>query len=195
MAGENGDARRKGGEYSTNPNTQRTRTYLANQTPEQKALKSKVFSEYRAFRTTCIKRANMSDYIYERDRDTKIKMLSDSLNTLVANRTARNIQYMGQSVKRFAERYHDKAFLRSVEQANALPQGGLSTGSSPESQIGITNPSQLQDPEEEGANNGDTVASELSEELTTISQLLNMQARATMETYNGLTDIMHDLGF
>ncbi|EXF74609.1 hypothetical protein CFIO01_09682 [Colletotrichum fioriniae PJ7] len=188
MAGENGDARRKGGEYSTNPNTQRTRTYLANQTPEQRALKSKVFSEYRAFRTTCIKRASMSDYIYERDRDAKVKMLSDALNKLVANRTARNIQYMGQSVKRFAERYHDKAFLRSVEQANASPAPAQ------KSTTGITSPGQ-QGSEEDRANNGGTAAADISEELTTISQLLDMQARASMETYNGLTDIMRGLGF
>ncbi|KAK0372269.1 hypothetical protein CLIM01_10381 [Colletotrichum limetticola] len=188
MAGENGDARRKGGEYSTNPNTQRTRTYLANQTPEQRALKSKVFSEYRAFRTTCIKRASMSDYIYERDRDAKVKMLSDALNKLVANRTARNIEYMGQSVKRFAERYHDKAFLRSVEEANA------STAPAQKSTTGLANLGQ-EDSEEDTANNVGTAAADISEELAAISQLLDMQARASMETYNGLTDIMHGLGF
>lgn len=107
---------------------------------------------------------------------------------MMNNSTARNIQYMGQSVKRFAERYHDKAFLRSVEQANASPAPAQ------KSTTGTTSPGQ-QGSEEESANNGGTAAADISEELTTISQLLDMQARASMETYNGLTDIMRGLGF
>ncbi|OHE99367.1 hypothetical protein CORC01_05408 [Colletotrichum orchidophilum] len=196
-----GDARRKGGSYSDNPNTARTRRYLKNQTPEQRALKSKVFSEYRAFRTTCIKRSSMSDYIYERSRDVKLKMLSDAVNTLIANRAARNIDYFGTHVEEFITRFHDKAFLKSIGKANAvLPTSGEDSpmegyAAAPNSTAGIANPGQLQHSEQEGPNNVDAQGEHVSEEMLAISEFLDRQAKAQKETCDGLALLLNSVGF
>lgn len=84
--GFHGDARMKGGSYSTNPNTMRTRAYNASLSPERSAQRKARFSQYRALRAVCIRVANTDEYKKEHNRDAKIAILRIAVDDIIARR-------------------------------------------------------------------------------------------------------------
>ncbi|KAJ0166381.1 hypothetical protein CTA2_7532 [Colletotrichum tanaceti] len=106
-----GDARRKGGVYSTNPNTVRTRQNLNSLPPKKKELRRTTFLEYRSLRTCCITRSKKADYIASQSRDEKLNMLREACRNTLANRQKKGTELMGTNVDEFTARFHDKALL------------------------------------------------------------------------------------
>ncbi|GJD03974.1 hypothetical protein ColKHC_12799 [Colletotrichum higginsianum] len=116
-----GDARRKGGVYSTNPNTVRTRQSLNSLPPKTKELRRTTFLEYRSLRTCCITRSKKSDYIRSQSRDEKLAMLREACRSTLANRQKKGTELMGTDVDEFTARFHDKALLAQGGSPNSDP--------------------------------------------------------------------------
>ncbi|GJC85578.1 hypothetical protein ColLi_08416 [Colletotrichum liriopes] len=111
-----GDARKKGGIYSDNPKTKRTRAFLENLPAGKKEARRKTFLEYRSLRTTCITRSKKTDYQQSHSRDDKLSMLREACSNAIANRLKRGIEYMGTDIEASIARFHDRAFLCAMKQ-------------------------------------------------------------------------------
>ncbi|KAF9871927.1 hypothetical protein CkaCkLH20_10559 [Colletotrichum karsti] len=107
-----GDARRKGGSYSTNPATMRTRAYQANLTPEKAAERKKKFAEYRSLRDVCIRVSKSDAYKDVTTRDGKLKLLSEGCQRLMADRIATRKPTCGTDIDEFVTRFHDGRWLK-----------------------------------------------------------------------------------
>ncbi|WQF89470.1 hypothetical protein CDEST_14484 [Colletotrichum destructivum] len=116
-----GDARRKGGTYSTNANTVRTRQSLSSLPPKKKELRRTTFLEYRSLRTCCITRSKKPDYIGSHSRDEKLAMLREACQNTLANRQKKGTELMGTNVDEFTARFHDKALLAQGGGPNSGP--------------------------------------------------------------------------
>ncbi|WYZ45637.1 hypothetical protein EsH8_VIII_000953 [Colletotrichum jinshuiense] len=116
-----GDARRKGGAYSDNPNTVRTRLYNSSLGEKAKELKSKRFSEYRALRSACINTSRKAEYFQERTREGKLAILRRACTVTLQRRRSKCMPMMGYDIEEFITRYHDKSFLRGIGQRDDSP--------------------------------------------------------------------------
>ncbi|KAF6812000.1 hypothetical protein CSOJ01_05438 [Colletotrichum sojae] len=105
-----GDARKKGGSYSTNPNTMRTRAYNASLTPERSAQRKARFSQYRALRAVCIRVADKEEYKQEKNRDAKIGILREAMAEALARRTNKAI--ISVDIGDYAKKFHDNQWAK-----------------------------------------------------------------------------------
>ncbi|GKT45944.1 uncharacterized protein ColSpa_06125 [Colletotrichum spaethianum] len=109
-----GDGRKKGGVYSDNPNTKRTRDFLRRLPPNRKEARRRGSLEYRAFRTTCITRSKKADY-HKATRNGKLAMLREACHKSLANRLKRGVEYVGTDIEIFIARFHDRVIKQNAD--------------------------------------------------------------------------------
>ncbi|EQB53534.1 hypothetical protein CGLO_06726 [Colletotrichum gloeosporioides Cg-14] len=173
-----GDARKKGGSYSTNPNTVRTRAYQASQTPEQAAARREKFAEYRSLRDNCLRVYKSDDFKAAITRDARVDILRKSCEQLMANRAAANKVMCGTDVDEYVKRFHDSRWLKRQK---AKAAGGAESDS---------------DDDSAASNSGSPVPAaqlqrDLAEQQQTVAQLVRNQAAMTTQLNSISGQVMH----
>ncbi|KAF3802119.1 hypothetical protein GCG54_00012365 [Colletotrichum gloeosporioides] len=173
-----GDARKKGGSYSTNPNTVRTRAYQASQTPEQAAARREKFAEYRSLRDNCLRVYKSDDFKAAVTRDARVDILRKSCEQLMANRAAAHKVMCGTDVDEYVKRFHDSRWLKRQK---AKAAGGAESDS---------------DDDSAASNSGSPVPAaqlqrDLAEQQQTVAQLVRNQAAMTTQLNSISGQVMH----
>ncbi|KZL86015.1 hypothetical protein CI238_08070 [Colletotrichum incanum] len=220
-----GDARKKGGVYSDNPKTMRTRDFLKKLPVGKKEEKRKTFLEYRSLRTTCITRSKKADYHQSHSRDDKLAMLREACSNALANRLKRGIEYMGTDIEVFIARFHDRAFLRGMRQkagADASASDGADTpgpageaddsdsdsdneqlviahnegpSTAPASPLGMSDLVNFIDYHQGVTNEFDEYVEQLQEKQAMILQEMSVRSYVQFETANSLSLLLRTSGF
>ncbi|KAF4912418.1 hypothetical protein CGCVW01_v011119 [Colletotrichum viniferum] len=172
-----GDARKKGGSYSTNPNTVRTRAYQASQTPEQAAARRQKFAEYRSLRDNCLRVYKSDDFKAAVTRDARVDILRKSCDQLMANRAAANKVMCGTDVDEYVKRFHDSRWLKR-QKAKAVGTADSDSDDDSDSANGSPAPTaQLQ--------------RDLAEQQQNVAQLVRSQAAMTTQLNTISGQVMH----
>ncbi|KAL0938033.1 uncharacterized protein CTRU02_207764 [Colletotrichum truncatum] len=166
-----GDARKKGGSYSTNPSTVRIRAYEANLSPDRLALRKAKFSEYRSLREACLRASEKDEYKSETTRDGKLHLLSVACHNKIAERKAVNRYMCGTNINEYVIRFHDSRWEKRLKAA-----------SNPENAAGdIAGDYQVENP------NVEELHATIAEQEETIMKLLESR-KAITEQLNLVTD-------
>ncbi|KAF4819842.1 hypothetical protein CGCTS75_v011548 [Colletotrichum tropicale] len=171
-----GDARKKGGSYSTNPNTVRTRAYQASQTPEQAAARREKFAEYRSLRDNCLRVYKSDDFKAAVTRDDRVDILRKSCEQLIANRAAANKVMCGTDVDEYVKRFHDSRWLKR-QKAKAAGTADSDSDDSSSANGSPAPTAQLQ--------------RDLTEQQQTVAQLVRSQAAMTTQLNTISGQVMH----
>ncbi|KAJ0337623.1 hypothetical protein COL154_012452 [Colletotrichum chrysophilum] len=174
-----GDARKKGGSYSTNPNTVRTRAYQASQTPEQAAARREKFAEYRSLRDNCLRVYKSDDFKAAVTRDARVDILRKSCEQLMANRAAANKVMCGTDVDEYVKRFHDSRWLKRQK---AKAAGGADSDSDDDSDSASANGSPAPTAQ---------LQRDLAEQQQTVAQLVRSQAAMTTQLNTISGQVMH----